>query len=735
MGNRTFHIGRRVRDFVTLSATIAAAQLVLFPSAPAVAQRALGIDVSAWQGNLSQANWNTLRNTNNRQFVFIRSSRGGTTGFYNQSDPNNNNGQNTFSQRYDDPYFVQNITRATSAGMFAGPYHFGRADILTYQGPDPETGQQGNITHTGRDEANHMLQMAGAWMRPGYLLPVYDLESGNTQRSRSSLSAFAVAFSNRIHEVMGIRPMVYLSSSYANDEVDSSVAAAMPNLWIARWPNQTNPEAIDVHNINPPAASSYPNAYGVWNPSYPNTPTPHPWKFWQYASTARLSGYANGTANIDVDVANGGIEFVKDYLVPALWMNDISGEWTSLTNWNSGQSPVAPVQGPGQVPRVGSLTLPSTRLPDVNDTVILERPNANITATLSSGTHNIRKLYVRERLDITGGSLNVNYVPSADSTPISAQFSAPVSLSDAGSLNVHTLEITAASALTLGGGTLEFNTINLMPHGVTPARLVVNGDAHIASLSGTTATVTSVAGPGIPGVVDLANDVQTIHVADGAAAVDVSINVPVVNGALTKSGPGTLLLNGAGGYAGSTTVQAGTLGISNPNLADTADVLLSTGATLDLRFTGMPDAIDSLFIDGVMQVAGTWGAPGSSAEFTSPMITGSGILEVMTFVAPVPGDYNGDGAVSTDDYDVWRATFGQSVAIGAGADGNRNGEVDAGDYVAWRRQMNAFPTGFSSGGESVPEPTTTILALGMAMLATTSRSADRCRATSFKSGR
>src|SRR5262245_21840084 len=72
--------------------------------------RSLGIDVSAWQGNL--LNFTTLKNTNQRDFAMIRSSRGGTTGFYNQSDSDNSDGLNTLSQRYDDPYFIQNITNA-----------------------------------------------------------------------------------------------------------------------------------------------------------------------------------------------------------------------------------------------------------------------------------------------------------------------------------------------------------------------------------------------------------------------------------------------------------------------------------------------------------------------------------------------------------------------------------------------------------------------------------------------
>src|SRR5438445_8531976 len=107
-------------------------------------------------------------------------------------------------------------------------------------------------------------------------------------------------------------------------------------------------------------------------------------------------------------------------------MNDSSGQWTTTTNWNSGQTPNAPVQGSGQLARVGTLTMPTPGLPGPNDTLILDRGVASITVTLASGTHNIRKLYMRETLNLTGGSLSINYVPSWDSTPFSAQFSGPV---------------------------------------------------------------------------------------------------------------------------------------------------------------------------------------------------------------------------------------------------------------------------------------------------------------------
>lgn len=531
--------------------------------------RVLGIDVSAWQGNISTANWATLKRATNEQvggifgdgrdFVFIRSSRGGTTGFYNQSDPDNEDGLNTLSQRYDDPYFVQNITRATSAGMLAGSYHFARPDIIA------TTTNSAGIPNNGTDEANHMIEMAGAWMRPGYLLPVLDLEAGQSQRTSAQLSTFGVEFSDRIYAVMGIRPMVYVSQNYAN-YVNSTVPAAISNLWIARWPNQTNPGSIDVQNIHPPPSPSTANVYGKWNPNFTIAnpyPDGHPWVFWQYASTARLNGYANAGANIDVDVAQGGMEFIKDYYVPALWVPNSDGQWTTLSNWNSGQTPIAPVQGPGQVPRVGSLTLPAARLPASTDTVILDRPTTNITVTLGSATHNIRKLYVREALNITGGSLTINYVPSPDSSAESAQFSGPVTLSGSGILGVHTLLVDATRTFTLAGGTLTFNTINLMPHSTTPAKIAVTGNMTLNPLANATATVARGAGSGNTGSIDLGGGTRVFSVGNGLADVDVSVDVPIINGGLTKSGAGTMRLTAPSSYSGGTTVSVGRLLVNN----------------------------------------------------------------------------------------------------------------------------------------------------------------------------
>ena len=630
----------------TWSIVTAAVMATLLNAHTAVAQqRSLGIDVSAWQGNLSTTVWATLKLPANqggdgRDFVLIRSSRGGTTG-EDHRQGGYSSGNNTFfnlSERYDDPYFVQNINRATSAGMFAGTYHFARPDIIASTVNSDGITTAG-VANNGTDEADHMIQMAGPWMRPGYLLPVLDLEAGASQHSTTELSSIAVAFSDRIYQQMGIHPMIYLNSSYANSEVNSSVAASMPILWIAR-PSSGDPLTTEP----PPALPTYPNVYGVWNPSYPTIPIPQPWKFWQYNTGPGLIGY---TGNIDKDAANGGMEFIKDYLVPALWVTNSDGQWTTLLNWNSGQTPQAPVPGSGQLTPVGTQTLPTPRLPGANDTVILDRSGTAITVTLASGVQTIRKLYMRETLNITGGSLTINYVPSGDSTPIAAQFSGPVTLSGGATLSVHTLQVDATRTFTLSGGTLTFNTINLMPDSTAPGKLALGGDVSFSALTNGTATIANGAGSGSSGLIDLGGGTRAFNIASGAT---VFVEVPVVNGGLTKTGLGAMRLDAANTYGGSTIISAGTLevGVSSSipgNVTNNAGTLkldkasaLASGATLalasspgggavNLNFSGT-QTINALYFGTTRKAAGTWAASGGNHN--NAAFTGLGILNVTT---------------------------------------------------------------------------------------------------------
>lgn len=135
---------------------------------------------------------------------------------------------------------------------------------------------------------------------------------------------------------------------------------------------------------------------------------------------------------------------------------------------------------------------------------------------------------------------------------------------------------------------------------------------------------------------DLLVDVEDVT---GSIAPDLTISAKLKNSVgpasgyadlatgIVKEGLGTLLLSGANSYTGDTTVNEGTLVIVQALLADTADVIVDAAAVLRLDFAGT-DTIDQLSLGGVFQQPGEYGAEGSGAEFESPLITGTGKLDV-----------------------------------------------------------------------------------------------------------
>jgi autotransporter-associated beta strand protein len=184
---------------------------------------------------------------------------------------------------------------------------------------------------------------------------------------------------------------------------------------------------------------------------------------------------------------------------------------------------------------------------------------APVFACFTVGLHDYR----REALNITGGSLTINYAPSLDSTPVAAHFSGPVTLNDAGNLTVHTLEVDATRTFTLGGGVLTFNTINLTPHSTSPARIAVSGNVTFNPLAGALATIRRGPGTGNSGLIDLSGGSRAFIIGNSSADVDFSADVPINNGALSKSGAGTMRLNAANSYSGGTIVSAGRLLVNN----------------------------------------------------------------------------------------------------------------------------------------------------------------------------
>ena len=97
-------------------------------------------------------------------------------------------------------------------------------------------------------------------------------------------------------------------------------------------------------------------------------------------------------------------------------------------------------------------------------------------------------------------------------------------------------------------------------------------------------------------------------------------------------------------------------------------------------------------------------------EFGSPIQLGTDYaIAWWAFNGPtgsgVSGDYNGDTVVDSEDYDLWRASFGSTTNLAA--DGNGNQVIDAADYVVWRDTLGA--TLGAGTAAAVPEPSSVML--------------------------
>ena len=174
---------------------------------------------------------------------------------------------------------------------------------------------------------------------------------------------------------------------------------------------------------------------------------------------------------------------------------------------------------------------------------------------------------------------------------------------------------------------------------------------------------------------------------------------------IVKTGTGTLTLTGVNIYTGNTSVEAGTLSINNPYLADAADVLLTTGSVFNLNFGSLStiDTIDELLFNGIGQATGTWGRIGSGAAHESAFFTGDGLLSVTTFTPPPTptGDYDLDGDVDGRDFLVWQR-------------GGSPTPLSAGDLAAWQANYG-MPIPPLSAATSVPEPCAGMLAFGFGL--------------------
>jgi hypothetical protein len=86
---------------------------------------------------------------------------------------------------------------------------------------------------------------------------------------------------------------------------------------------------------------------------------------------------------------------------------------------------------------------------------------------------------------------------------------------------------------------------------------------------------------------------------------------------------------------------------------------------------------------------------------------------VGTATLPMAGDYNRDGVVDAQDYVVWRSSLGKYVLQYSGADGDGDGIIDANDFDVWRSHFGNESGGGAGLSAAVPEPEAySLLAIG-----------------------
>lgn len=134
----------------------------------------------------------------------------------------------------------------------------------------------------------------------------------------------------------------------------------------------------------------------------------------------------------------------------------------------------------------------------------------------------------------------------------------------------------------------------------------------------------------------------------------------------------------------------------------TASQLFANPATNDYRLKAGGPAINT----GTSSFA-------PYADIEAAMRPAGGSFDIGTYeFGALAGDYNRDGSVDAADYVLWRNSRGAMVTRYSAADGNGNGVIDPADYARWRASFDngALGVGAAVDPAEVPEASSEALA-------------------------
>jgi fibronectin-binding autotransporter adhesin len=349
-------------------------------------------------------------------------------------------------------------------------------------------------------------------------------------------------------------------------------------------------------------------------------------------------------------------------------------------------------------------------------------------------------------LNISGGTTNIGTFNNGSTGGTSITRSVNIS---GGNNTIGTTTAGLNVAFNISGGTNSFTTTNLSNTAGNPTTFNITGGTNNLNnlttnlstlfISGGTNTIASGAFPGTltlnsnstlrtANTISLASNISLGNVSVDVTDGSLSLTGPITSTAartLSKIGPGTLNISGAQSHvSGSAITNNAGGGILNLNANGGSNLTVNansgttkfgvaetlkaisvglSGGTLDLGANNA--SVGALSLAGSPQNYGlTYGSLASSAAIKSDVyFSGTGIVTVGT-----AGDYNHSGEVEAGDYLIWRKN---SAAYG-----------DSAGYNLWRQNFGnlAVPgsgSGFDSGNQAVPEPGTLLLALSAVLLA------------------
>jgi len=200
-----------------------------------------GIDISNWQAGINLA-------AVNFDFAIIKATEG---------------------VNYVSPSCDAQFQAVKAKGKLRGVYHFAR-----------------NTKNSAEDEANFFVNNIKGYLDKKTVL-VLDWEDVNT-----SDVAWAKRWLDKVQQLTGVKPIIYMSESVVNSHDWSSVANADYGLWVAKYRDYAADYNYDMSLAGTPPSVKW-------------------WKFytmWQWTSSGRLDGY------------NGNLDLNEFYGDAAAWL-------------------------------------------------------------------------------------------------------------------------------------------------------------------------------------------------------------------------------------------------------------------------------------------------------------------------------------------------------------------------------------------------------------------------------